>query len=439
MHFLPPRALAPLVLAALALIAGCAAPVTVPAPAAAPPATAAKDLVAIDARDRGQGVAVPIGGGLKAEHEAVWRRMVELSGGPGARWVVLGTASGEPMASAEQAAANLRRRGAVAEALPVSPLLQDKPIADAVRDPVLIDKVRSARGVFFTGGSQDRIVDHLFPGGQATPLLQAIWQLYRAGGVVAGTSAGAAIMSTTMFRDAPSPLGVMQGRWAEGKEVDRGLGFVGPALFVDQHFLERGRIARMLPLMVAKGYRLGIGVEEDSAIVVKGDAVEVFGKAVLVDLAKAQVDPRAKPFALKGAQLSLLDTGDKLSLATLAIEPAEHKRKGQRLEPGTPGYKPYYDLQPFQVDMLGRGVLSTTMGQLIDAKYDEVRGLAFDPRGRADDPLGTLGFEFRLYKGEGSSGWYSDAFGGEDYTVQRLWLDVAPVRIALPVYRPWAP
>jgi len=420
-------------MAPLMMLTGCSLTAT------AQTSAAASGLATIDPRDRGQGVAVPIGGGLKAEHEAVWRKLVELSGGPGSRWVVLGTASGEPIASAEQAAANLKRRGAVAEVLPVSPLLKDKPIAEAVRDAALIEQVKRARGVFFTGGSQDRIVDHLFPGGQATPLLQAIWQLYRSGGVVAGTSAGAAIMSTTMFRDAPSPLAVMQGRWEDGKEVDRGLGFVGPALFVDQHFLERGRIARMLPLMVAKGYRIGLGVEEDSAVVVRGDQVEVFGKALLVDLAKAQADPRARPFALKGAQVSLLDSGDKLSLTTLAIEPAEHKRKGQRLEPGSPGYKPYYELQPFHVDVLGRGVISTAMGQLIDAKYDEVRGLAFDPRSRADDPLGALGFEFRLYKGEGSSGWYSDAFGGEDYTVQRLWLDVAPVRIAQPVFRPWTP
>ena len=74
-------------------------------------------------------------------------------------------------------------------------------------------------------------------------------------------------MSTTMFRDAPDPLMVLKGQLRDGREFDQGLGFVGPDLFVDQHFLKRGRIGRMLPLMVAKGYKLGVGIEENSAIV----------------------------------------------------------------------------------------------------------------------------------------------------------------------------
>jgi cyanophycinase len=224
-------------------------------------ASAAQDP-SIDIRQRGQGWAFVIGGGLKSDNEVVWKRLVALAGGPGARFVVLGTASNNPTAAADQAADQLRRYGAVAETLPVSPLLKEPAIAAAVRDAQLVARVRAAKGVFMTGGSQDRIVDNLYPGGRATPLLQAIWDVYRSGGVVAGTSAGAAIMSATMFRDAPDVLKVMKGRWAEGEEVGPGLGFVGPDLFVDQHFLKRGRLGRMLPLMAAKGYRIGLGVEE---------------------------------------------------------------------------------------------------------------------------------------------------------------------------------
>lgn len=386
------------------------------------------------------GTAVVIGGGLKASHDAVWRRMVDLAGGPGARFVVLGTASESPTSSAEAAARQLQARGAVTSVLPVSPLLKDRPVEQAVADPALVDQVKAARGVFFTGGSQDRIVNSLQPGGRRSPLLQAIWDLYERGGVVAGTSAGAAIMSRTMFIDAPDVVGVLKGRFKAGQEVGDGLGFVGPALFVDQHFLKRGRLGRLLPVMQAYGYTLGLGVEEDSAAAVRGDEVEMIGgRAVFVDLADARVDDKAGAFALRGARLSLLEPGDRLALATRTLTPSEPKRKGQLLDPAAADYKPYYTAPPFHVDMLGDGVIATAMGLLIDARYDEIRGLAFDPRTKADDPLAALGFELRLYKAPGAKGWYSEAGGGEDYTVHRLGLDVLPQRMAQPLYQPWKP
>lgn len=387
-----------------------------------------------------QGVAVAIGGALRDDNETIWRRLLDLSGGPGAKWVVLGTASESPQSSADNAARQLRRRGAVADTLPVSPLLKDRPVAEAVRDRALIDKVRAARGVFFTGGSQDRIVASLLPGGQPSPLLQAIWDVYRAGGVVAGTSAGAAIMSATMFVDAPDIVGVMKGRLREGQEYGRGLGFVGPDLFVDQHFLKRGRIGRMLPLMQRSGYALGLGVEEDSAAAVRDGVVEMLGgQAVFVDLAEARSDAALGVFNLRGARLSLLDAGDRLALATRTLTPVAHKARGQVYDPAAPGYKPYNTVAGFDVDWLANGVLSTRMGQLIDASYPELRGLSFDPRAQGTDPLAALGFEWRLYKAPGSIGWTSPEGGDEDYTVHRLGLDVQPVRMAQPLYGPWSP
>ncbi|OYU85918.1 MAG: hypothetical protein CFE45_25255, partial [Burkholderiales bacterium PBB5] len=150
--------------ACLALGLGLGVPMT--AGAATPP-----EPVRINPADRGSGLAVAIGGGLKADHDAVWQALVQLSGGPGARWVVLGTASEDPTASAAGAVKQLQRRGAVAVALPVSPELKDPPVAQAVRDEALLAQVRAAKGVFFTGGAQDRITSSLQPGGQATPLL----------------------------------------------------------------------------------------------------------------------------------------------------------------------------------------------------------------------------------------------------------------------------
>jgi cyanophycinase len=397
----------------------------------------AADPAVIDVTQRGQGTAVAIGGGLKSDNDEIYNRLIAAAGGKAARWVVLGTASENPTGSAESVVQQFKQRGVVAVALPVSPLLKDRPVAEVVRDATLVAQVQAARGVYFTGGAQARIVDALQPGGQATPLLQAIWAVYRAGGVVAGTSAGAAIMSRTMFRDAPDVLGALKGQLRDGQEVDRGLGFMGPNLFVDQHFLKRGRIGRMLPLMHTKGYVLGLGVEENSAAVLHGDTVEILGRALVVNLAEAHSNPAAGAFNLAGIRVSLLDTGDTLRLSDSRITPSAAKLKGDVLDPAAAGYKPYYSLQPFQVDMLGDNVIATAMGHLIDASYTELRGIAFHPQPPAGDALGALGFEFRLYKGPGSLGWTTEAGGGEDYTVRDLRLDVHPIRLAQPLYTPW--
>jgi cyanophycinase len=84
-------------------------------------------------------------------------------------------------------------------------------------------------------------------------------------------------------------------------------------------------------------------------------------------------------------------------------------------------------------------VIAVAMTLLIDAHFNEIEGLAFDPLPPAGDALGTLVFRARLCKGPGSRGWYTEATGAEDYTVQDLRLDVTPVRMAQPLFQPWKP
>ncbi len=223
------------------------------------------------------GYAVVIGGALTADNDAVWSRLVQLAGGEGARFVVFATASNNPERSAARIIANLRSHGAVAEHVAVAPSIEGIDLAREVENPKWIELVRGARGVYFAGGAQERIVDTLMPGGKVTPLLQAVWDVYRSGGVVAGSSAGAAIMSKTMIRDAEDVMSVLKGTIREGKEISHGLGFVGDQLITDQHFLRRGRIGRLLPVMVKTGYQYGLGVEENTAAIVHRGDVEIVG------------------------------------------------------------------------------------------------------------------------------------------------------------------
>lgn len=384
------------------------------------------------------GSAVAIGGALRYDNAAVWARLVELAGGPGAHFVVLATAAENPARSAARSVAALEAHGAVAEALPVSPRLEGSDVASAVRDPELIAKVRAAHGVFFTGGAQERIVDALQPGGRASPLLEAIRELMARGGVVAGTSAGAAIMSATMFRDATDVMAVMKGALRFGQELDHGLGFAGDEIFVDQHFLRRGRLGRLLPAMQALGFSKGLGVEEDSAAILRGGSVEVVGAggALYVDLSEATTDPKLGVFNLAGARLTFLGDGDRLDLGSGAVTPSVAKAQGQRVDPRAADFKPYYERAPFLLDVLADGAILRAMTLALDGPTGEVRGLAFDARQDAASPR-ELGFEFRFRRGPDTAGWFSSGLGGEAYTVVGIRLDVTPVRVAQPLYLPW--
>lgn len=385
---------------------------------------AASPAFANEALRGAPGIAVAIGGALRYDNEVVWSRLVELSGGAGSSWVVLPLASANPQRSGESAAKALMQRGARAEVL-------------SLKDgEALLPKVRAARGIYFTGGAQERITAALLDAsGHATPLLEAIRAASKAGAVVAGTSAGAAIMSATMIRDAPHVLDVLKEGVRPGREVSPGLGFVGPDIFVDQHFLKRGRIGRLLPAMAQSGYRVGVGVDEDTAVVFQGTTVEVLGYkgALVVDLRDAKVTP-GSPFHAKNVRLTYLDRGDRYDLATRVATPSAAKRAGTAIAPFAPGFKPHFDTEPFAADILGDSVIVNLMAQLLDNRRTEAFGLAFgSPRGSLQP---ALGFEWRLHKGADTAGWFTGTLGGEDYTIVEMRLDVTPVRLAQPLYVP---
>lgn len=123
-------------------------------------------------------------------------------------------------------------------------------------------KLEGANGVFFTGGDQLRITSRIGD----TPIAHAIERIFLAGGVVAGTSAGASCMSETML---------VQGSGRESHRIGAlrmapGLGLIQDVI-IDQHFAERGRMGRLLGAVAQNPRELGIGIDEDTAIVLEGD------------------------------------------------------------------------------------------------------------------------------------------------------------------------
>lgn len=391
------------------------------------------------------GTVIPMGGAVRDNNEAVRQRLVQLAGGTAARFVVIPTSSSLPESSGANAVEQLRRRGAQAELLKISPMWKGETLESARRaaaDPANIEKIRNATAVFFTGGAQERTADVLNPGGVASPVLQAVRELQARGGVIAGSSAGAAIMSSVMFRDALNPVQVMKGVMRDGKEIERGLGFVGDQLFIDQHFLKRGRVGRMLALMLAKGYKVGLGVDEDTAAIIHGSEIEIVGAsgALLVDLRQAQREPG--PVHVKNVRISYLDNGDRYDLAQLQGKVLAAKQAHGEIKFRQPGFvSDLENIRPAYTDMLGENTILRALTQLVDGPRDHIRGIAFDleqlPDAPVADPAPELGFEFMLRRDEHTHGWDNAGLDDNEYSIFDARLDVRPIRIKVPFYQAW--
>ena len=212
-----------------------------------------------------KGSLVIVGGGGMPDD--VTKKFIELAGGPEALIVVLPIA-GEPPARNAKAPTGagegrfFERAGAKnVKSLPAR-------TREEVESPEFKAALKEAKGVWFGGGRQWRFVD-AYMGTQAEELFRDV---LRRGGVIGGSSAGASIQAQYMPRG--SPLGntdVM----ADGYE--RGLGFL-PGVAVDQHFTQRGRQPDMTLIMRRYPNILGIGIDEATAIIVRGKTAEIAGR-----------------------------------------------------------------------------------------------------------------------------------------------------------------
>ena len=367
---------------------------------------------AADAVVQPKGSLVIIGGNLRPANGPVWERIIQLAGGKGARIAVFASASGTPERSGKSLVERLNSYGAKAFFVPVAVKLSGSNYQAAADDRGLAEAVRNANGAFFAGGDQSRITRALrHEDGSNTRVLDALWDMYRRGGVIAGSSAGAATLK----------LGV-----EEGEEITDGLGFVGDDVFIDQHLLVRGRFARMLPAMLKKGYKLGLGIDEDTAMVVLPNRdVEVIGYkgALVLDLSNAIVHEGA--FNVTNVRVSYLDNGDHFNIVTRECTPSEDKADN-KLDPS----RPYYREPLFTADILGNSTVVDLMSKLIDSDQPDAIGITLgSPNGVQPD----LGFEFRFTRTDDSVGYQSSSM--ESYSIYDVRLDIRPILIRRPLYQ----
>ena len=139
---------------------------------------------------------------------------------------------------------------------------------DDLSDPRLVELLKEARGVWFEGGRQWRLVDAFLD----TNIEELFHDVLRRGGVIGGTSAGATIQGEYLVRG--NPMG-NEDMSAEGYE--RGFGFL-PGVAIDQHFTQRDRLNDMAQLKKSYPELIGLGVDESTALIVRGSTMQVVGQ-----------------------------------------------------------------------------------------------------------------------------------------------------------------
>ncbi len=378
-----------------------------------------------------QGHLMLIGGAERDDNRLLWDEFVRMAGGKGSTVAILPTASSYPMRTAQFFAAHFERLGLHPIIIPASKLIEGVQISEIVRDPQWISKIESADAVFLAGGEQARYREALIDtDGNESPMLKSIRQVYQSGGLIAGTSAGMAVMSRIMFIDAEQMLPVLQHGVQFGKQIDHGLGLLPSNLFVDQHFLTRGRFGRALVVMQDQNFPFGIGVDEDSALVIehqKKATVVGYRGALVMDASHALQDPQQKRFHWKGVKLSFLSHGDELDLETLEVHPAPEKTDKDRVDPYAPDFKPYYLLPQHYNDIFANTQLLDLLYKLVDSPFEEAIGMAYD--GALATTQEVDGFRFRFYRQPGTLSWDSPAALGDSHTIVNVYMDIEPIRL----------
>lgn len=270
---------------------------------------------ALPAQLRPRGTLFIVGGG--PQPPALVEEFVRLAGGKGhARIVVLAMASSEGLTGGEEKAQDLRALGATAVNVWLT------------REQALTDSaaalLRDATGIWFGGGDQVRLADVL----RGTPTARAIHARFEQGAVVGGTSAGAAVLSTPMITGderhpggARPPADSSDGWMTIARDnviTTTGFGFVTNAI-IDQHFVRRRRHNRLLSLVLESRQKLGVGIDESTALVIDPTGTwRVMGAsvAVIYDARRATITKAGTTLGASGVMTHILPAGSRFQPRT---------------------------------------------------------------------------------------------------------------------------
>jgi len=294
------------------------------------------------------GLLIAIGGAEdKTRERVILNYFLEAAGGADANLVVLATASESPETGDRYADLFLALRAENVEVLKIE-TRNDAVEAGAEAH----DLLEYATGLFITGGNQLKLSSTL--GG--TEIAETIRRRHAAGMVVAGTSAGAALLSEHMI--ALGDGGSTPRRRLV--HLAKGLG-LAPNLIIDQHFRRRDRLGRLLTALSYNPAPLGVGIDDDTAAILSGAgelSVLGAGAVMVVDASQMRFTDshaihRGQPVAMMGMKLDFLTTGCRYDLnRRIGIAPPPHLiHLADPMERRAPGRPPVHSEKvPVEMD-----------------------------------------------------------------------------------------
>ena len=248
----------------------------------------------------------------KVGRSVVLKRFVKLAGGRASRIAIIPTASSfvdEVAETYTNVFTRLRAGGDIE--------IVHAPSRAAARDPDMVARLDRATGIFIGGGSQLKLSQFLV----GTPVGDAIRQAYERGAVIAGTSAGASIMSRFMISLGEEGLTPRQ----RASQLTAGLGLLENVI-VDQHFDQRGRYGRLMSLVANSPNLLGMGIDENTAVEIRDEKVMTIlgsGGVFVIDAREAVTDApdarRGAPLLVSGAIVHSLPTGATFDLTSVTL------------------------------------------------------------------------------------------------------------------------
>ena len=261
------------------------------------------------ASNENQGKLLIIGGAEDKEGDCkILREFLRCAGGTKAHIVIMTAATSLPGEVGDNYIRVFERLGAE------DVRVLDTQTPEDANNPEYLEAIEQATGIFFTGGDQARIISCL----KDTKLDAAMHKRYSEGIIIGGTSAGAAMMPDMMIIEGDSETNPRVDVVAMGP----GMGFL-PDVVIDQHFAQRGRLGRLVTALLLQPAVLGFGIDENTAILVSGDELEVIGESAVTVIDESEklhdnIDGRLKDegLAICGAKLHILPHGYRFNLKT---------------------------------------------------------------------------------------------------------------------------
>ncbi len=261
------------------------------------------------ASNENQGKLLIIGGAEDKEGDCkILREFLRCAGGTKAHIVIMTAATSLPGEVGDNYIRVFERLGAE------DVRVVDTHTPEDAKNAEYLDAIEQATGIFFTGGDQARIISCL----KDTKLDAAMHKRYSEGIIIGGTSAGAAMMPDMMIIEGDSETNPRVDVVAMGP----GMGFL-PGVVIDQHFAQRGRLGRLVTALLLQPAVLGFGIDENTAILVSGDELEVIGESAVTVIDESEklhdnIDGRLKDegLAICGAKLHILPHGYRFNLKT---------------------------------------------------------------------------------------------------------------------------